>query len=323
MEKRILIDLNDKKNWLYESTSPPSPSGAIVEENRVVLMPEGEHRLFAFTDAVMHHIPDGKIGEHEHHEGYETFFVDSGSMAFYSFGEYCELTKGDFVHIQPYVTHGMDFHEDVRYRGIFQDWATIDYFDESFALRKVYPDAPARMMEQGVSLGSYDFHVREKTNYVKVAPEKINAVRNPSRPLKEFKYDGVTMKMMVGRWECGGVREIWRAEMKKGFHAQWDDFPIVPELFYVTEGEVKFKVYEEEFTAHTDCLVKIPRLAPRSLTALSDAAMYDIGGLPCWYGFIHDYTSMLELDPQRAKDPDVIKKLKDKTNVYIKSIGMS
>ena len=316
-----MIDLNDSKNWIYESTSPPTASGAIVEENRVILMPEGEHRLFAFTDMLMHHVPDGHIGEHEHHDGYETFFVDSGSMDFYSLGEYCELKKGDLIHVQPYVSHGMNFHEDTKYRGIFQDWAVIDNFAESFALRKYYPDAPKRMAEQGVRMGAFDMHGREKTNYVKVAPEKIAAVRNPSRPIKEFKFNGVTMKLMVGRWECGGVREIWRAEMEKGFHAEWDDFPVNPELFYVTEGKVKFKVYEEEFTAYPECLVKIPKLAPRSIVAETDAAMYDIGGLPYWYGFIADYSAMLQVAPERAKDPEVIKALKEKTNCWIKSIG--
>ncbi len=94
MEKRILIDLNDKANWLYESTSPPTAGGYIVEENRVILMPEGEHRLFAFTDAVMHHAPDMLPFTHEHRSGFETFFIDSGSMEFYSQGQGCDLEKG-------------------------------------------------------------------------------------------------------------------------------------------------------------------------------------------------------------------------------------
>ena len=324
MEKRILIDLNDKANWLYESTSPPSPGGHIMEENRVVMMPEGEHRLFAFTDAVMHYVPDMSGGEHVHHDGYETFFVDSGHMNFYSLGQYCELRKGDFVHIQPHVTHGMLFHEDTRYRGIFQDWAIIDNFAELFALRAIDPDASQKMAEQGVSLGGgMDMHFLEKMNYEKVSPEQINAVRNPSRPMKQFNFDGVTLKMMVGRWECGGVREIWRVEMDKGFHAEWDDYPAIDDLFYVTDGTVKFKVYDKEYTAYTDCLVKIPKLAPRSIIAESDAAMYDIGGLAQWYAFMRDYTAMLENAPDRAKDPDVIKALKKRTNFYVKSYGVN
>ena len=322
MEKRILIDMNDKANWLYESTSPPTAGGHIIEENRVILMPEGEHKLFAFTDAVMHHVPDGQIGEHEHHIGYETFFVDSGSMDFYCLGEYCELKKGDLVHIQPYVSHGMSFHEDTRYRGIFQDWGIIDNFHEVFALRKFDPDASAKMMEQGVRMGAMDMYRREKADYKKVPPESISAVRNPSRPLKEFKLDGVTMKMIVGRWECGGVREIWRAEMKKGFHAEWVDFPTLPELFYVTEGTVKFKVYGEEYTAFPDCLVKIPKLAPHSLIAETDAAMYDLAGLTCWYGFLHDLSAIKKSDPGKAKDPEFLKELRAATDCMIKSIGV-
>ncbi|MDR0819468.1 MAG: cupin domain-containing protein [Oscillospiraceae bacterium] len=321
MEKRILIDLNDKANWLYESTSPPTPAGHIVEENRVILMPEGEHRLFAFTDAVMHYAPDMGAFEHEHHHGFETFFVDSGSMEFYSLGQYCELKKGDIIHIQPYITHGMVFHEDTRYRGIFQDWSVIDNFAETYELKRRCPEDAAKMAEKGVNMGEMDMFILERANCEKVEPEQISAVRNPSRPLKQFKFDGVTLKMMVGRWETNGVREIWRAEMEKGFHAEWLDFPTNPELFYVTEGNVKFKVYDEEFTAYPDCLVKIPKLAPHSIVAESNAAMYDLAGLTCWYDFLHDYDALHTNSPERAKDAEVIKALKAKTGCFIKSFG--
>ena len=329
MEKRILIDLNDKANWLYESTSPPTPEGHIMEENRVILMPEGEHKLFAFTDAVMHHVPGMTGNEHVHHKGYETFFVDSGSLDFYSMGKVCTLKKGDLYHLPPYVTHGMVFHEDTRYRGIFQDWAILDNFHETFELRRRLPEVADRMNRppEGeappvMDFSAMDMHIREKYNCERVEPEAIPAVRNPARPLNRFDFDGVVMKQMVGRWECNGVREIWRAEMTKGFYAEWDETPDYPELFYVTEGRIKFKVYDEEFIAYEDCLVRIPKYAPRYLEAETDAAMYDILGLPSWYEFLHDYTGMMQNNPDRAKDEAVMRRLKTATKCAIKSIGM-
>jgi quercetin dioxygenase-like cupin family protein len=322
MEKRILIDLNDKANWLYESTSPPMPDGYIMEENRVILMPEGEHRLFAFTDAVMHHVPDMKPHTHDHHTGFETFFVDGGSMEFYSQGKTATLTKGDLVHIQPFVTHGMLFNEDTRYRGIFQDWSVIDSFAELFHLKKYVPDAGEKMAEQGVSSGQPDFFVHEALEYERVKPEEINAVRNPKRPLARFELDGVTLNMVVGRWETNGIRETWQARMDKGFHVQWNDFPIRPELYYVTEGEVKFTVYGEEYTAHEDCLVKIPKFAPHSMVALSDAAMYDLGGLTLWYLLLHDYSALLQQKSEKLNNTAYVKELKEKYRCDIKSIGV-
>ncbi|NLO47362.1 MAG: cupin domain-containing protein [Clostridiales bacterium] len=322
MEKRILIDLNDKKNWLYESSSPPTAGGYIVEDNRVILMPEGEHRLFAFTDAVMHYAPDMRPFTHDHHTGFETFFVDSGSMDFYSQGKVATLKKGDLVHIQPYVTHGMLFHEDTRYRGIFQDWTVIDNFAELYQLREYMPDANQKMAEQGVVFGQPDFFIHEVVDVERVAPEEINAVRNPNRPLAQFKLNGVTLNMVVGRWETNGVREIWQARMDKGFHAEWNDFQKNPELYYVTEGEVKFTVYGKEFIAHEDCLVKIPKLAPHSVVALSDSAMYDLGGLTMWYLFLTDYTALIKNKSEKLGDAAFMKELKAKYGCEIKSFGI-
>ncbi len=318
MENRILIDLNDRANWLYESTSPPTAGGYIVEENRVILMPEGEHRLFAFTDAVMHHAPDMLPFTHEHRSGFETFFIDGGSMEFYSQGKVATLTKGDLVHIQPFVTHGMLFNEDTRYRGIFQDWKVIDSFPELFRLKEYDPDASSKMAAQGVSASQYDFYIHDASNSVRVRPEEIDAVRNPSRPLAEFALEGVTMRMVVGRWETNGVREIWQAEMKEGFHAEWNDFPVNPELFYITEGEVEFTVYGRKYIAREDCLVKIPKFAPRSMTALTDAKMYDLGGLTMWYLLLLDYSS---LDAAKRSDKEAVGRLKAQYGCGIKSAG--
>jgi mannose-6-phosphate isomerase-like protein (cupin superfamily) len=163
--------------------------------------------------------------------------------------------------------------------------------------------------------------VHDARDYVRAQPEELEAVRNPSRPLAQYKLDGVTMNMVVARWETNGVREIWQARMDQGFHAEWNDYPLLPELFYVTEGRVKFTVYGEEYVAYEDCLVKIPRYAPHSLVAETDAAMYDLGGLSVWELFLHDYTALLKNDPEKAKDPETLKKLKASYQVYIKSIG--
>jgi len=289
-----------------------------VEENRVVLMPEGEHRLFAFTDAVMHYAADAYQMSHHHGSGFETFFIDGGSMDFYSQGKVAKLTKGDLVHLQPYVTHGMVFHEDTRYRGIFQDWKVIDDFPETFRVKEFDPKASEKMAASGAPV-SYDFSVHDASSYVRCDPSEIDAVRNPNRPLAKFEFNGVTLGMVVARWETWGVREIWHAAMSKGFHAEWDEFPLLPELFYVTSGEVEFTVYGEKYTAYEDCLVKIPKFAPHSLVAKTDATMYDIGGLSSWYLFLHDFT---DLKRTGKLDASALADLKRKYSVYVKSCGI-
>jgi hypothetical protein len=100
------------------------------------------------------------------------------------------------------------------------------------------------------------------------------------------------MKMLTARWENGGVNELWAAEMEPGFYAEWVQYPPAPEMYYITAGEVRFRVYDEEFTAYPECLVKIPKFADHSLQVLSKAVMYDIGGLTRWQALLEDYTSI-------------------------------
>jgi hypothetical protein len=211
----------------------------------------------------------------------------------------------------------MLFNEDTRYRGIFQDWKVIDSFPELFRLKEYDPDAPSKMAAQDVSASQYDFYVHDASNSARVKPEEIDAVRNPSRPLAKFELEGLVMRMVVGRWETNGIRELWQAEMKEGFHAEWSEYPANPELFYITEGEVEFTVYGSKYVAHQDCLVKIPKFAPRSMTALSDAKMYDLGGLTMWYLLLLDYSA---LDTAKRSDKEAVARLKAQYGCCIKSI---
>jgi mannose-6-phosphate isomerase-like protein (cupin superfamily) len=156
---------------------------------------------------------------------------------------------------------------------------------------------------------------------VETPVEQVSAVRHISRPMDSFRLDGVTMKMITARWENGGVNEMWAAEMEPGFYAEWVEFPTENEMYYVTEGEIKFKVYDEEFVAYPECFVKIPLYASHSIHALKRSVMYDINGLPRWQAFLQDRAGILN-DPARANDLDVMEKLKLKFGVQVKSIGM-
>ena len=74
-------------------------------------------------------------------------------------------------------------------------------------------------------------------------------------------------------------------------------------LYYLTEGKVKFKCYDEEFIAYRECLIKLLMYAPRSFEVLEDAVMYDVGGLPRWYDYLTDRESVMALDPNARRSP--------------------
>ena len=325
MKHPYLIDLFDKDNWLYPTASFNS-DGGIMEEQRTITMPEGVHRLFTYTDSVMHRSleqdTNGRIFMHDHHDGYETFFVESGSMTLFIDGKKCLVEKGNIIHLQPYQAHGMIYHDDVIYRGAFHDWNCIDDAVSTSLLETYHPDAKKYPEFMGMLMENIDMYFREAAaDYIESPASEVTAVRNPARPLQQFSFDGCVMKMITARWENGGVNELWLAELEPGFTAEWVDYPSAQELYYINKGEIKFKVYDTEFTAGQDCLVKIPKYAPHSMEALKQSAIYDVGGLTKWQAFLGDYVSVKKYDPERLKDDAAMAALRKKYGCNIKSIG--
>jgi hypothetical protein len=217
----------------------------------------------------------------------------------------------------------MDFRAPTKYRGFFHDLSNSDNAPVFAILRERLPDAQkdpnfARSGGMGIS----DFLMRERPETEEIPVEQMSTVRNINRPMAEYKLEGATAKMLTARWENGGINELWGAELKKGFHAEFYDYAPTTEMYYVTEGEIEFDVYGEKFVARPECVVKIPKLATRSLKALTDATIYDIGGLTHWYAFFQDRASILKNDPERAAKPETWEELKLRYDCRIKSIGI-
>jgi hypothetical protein len=219
----FIIDITDPKYWLYP-TNGYDGDGNVMEEQRTLTMPEGIHKMFCFTDSLMHpskNMKDDAVFMHEHHQGYETFFVENGGLDFFINGKKCFVGKGSIIHIQPYEVHGMKFRDYTVYRGSFHDWNCIDDSASTGLLEEHFPDAKKDPKLFSLLISNIDLHGRERADFTEVPASEVPAVRNPDRPMAEFKLEGVTMKMITARWENGGVNELWRAEMEPGFYAEW------------------------------------------------------------------------------------------------------
>lgn len=322
MKHPYLMDLNDQENWLYP-IEIFGPDGSKGEDQRTINMGEGEHRLLCVTDSLMYPNKPGDIHCHEHQFGYEDFFVDSGGLDIITNGKSAFVGSGNIIHLQPYEAHGMNFKYPTKYRGFFHDLNNSDNSPVLAILREKRPDVAKDPDFFKFVTSKFDSLMREKPVYVEVPPEQMSSVRNISRPMMEFKLEGVSMKMLTARWENGGVNELWAAEMEPGFHAEWVDLPAETEMYYVTEGKVTFKVYDDEFEAYPECVVKIPKFASHSIVAQTKAVMYDIAGLTRWQALLQDRTSILQYDPERAKKPETMAELKAKFGCQIKSYGLS
>ena len=323
---RYLIDLNDESHWLYTASPPITrANGKPSEEMAVFIRPDDSGlKLFGMTDSIMMDTEseENMMPFHEHRTGYETWFVDSNAMDIYVTGKVTRVEPGSFFHLQPYMIHRMYMYGDVKFRGFFQNWNGADTVPYTQLMEHYQPGLKAKFKAADVYTVGHDHFIHEPMDYVRVPNEEVYPVRHPDRPIAKFELDGVTVKLMVGRWECAGVREINYFEFQKGFTAETVDFPAYRELYYVREGEIKFKVFNDEFIARKDNLVDIPHFIAHSMEALTDSAMYDMGGLTCWYDFLHDYTTLVKKFPERAKDSNMMDQLKRLNGCSIKSFGL-
>jgi quercetin dioxygenase-like cupin family protein len=322
---RYLIDLNNEAHWLYTASPPITrPDGKPSEEMAVFIRPDDSgYKLFGMTDSIMFSTEgeENMMPFHQHRTGYETWFVDSNAMDLYVNGQVTRVEPGSFFHLQPYMIHRMYMYGDVKYRGFFQNWNGADTVPYTQLMEHYQPGLKAKFKQAGIYTVGHDHFNHEPMDCVRVPNEKVYAVRHPDRPIAKFELEGVTVKLMVGRWECAGVREINYFEFEKGFKAETVDFPAYRELYYVREGEIKFKIFNDEFVARPECLVDIPPFISHSIEALTKSAMYDMGGLSCWYDTLHDYTALVKKFPERASDPEEIEKLRMLNRFQIKSFG--
>ena len=316
---QYVFDLNDENNFIAPQEMK-RPDGRVFETQHTILMPENPRRNFTMTDSVMLKTPTlDPPGMHEHYEGYEIFFVDSGGMDIYVNKQKAYIKPGSILFCQPYQAHGAYFRDDVKFRGFFHDLPYNEEGEAGQLLRKSNPDFMLDPEFPQDNAPMRDFINREPAyNFKEVPPEECSCIRHKERPMAQFELEGCTAKMITARWENGGLCEMWCFEMKQGFFAESDRYPKVTDLYYVTEGEIKFKVYDEEFIAKAEHVVKIPRYAPRSFEALTDAVMYDVGGMPLWFSYFVDRESILGLDPERAKDPETWVALRMKFNIHYK-----
>lgn len=318
---KYVIDMKDESNWL-NPTKGYNPDGSVSEDGRGIIGGEDLEGRFTFTDSLMYKSPeDGAYARlHEHWKAYETFFVESSSMYFYINGKRTLVEAGKMIHMQPYQAHSFFFNGNVQYRGTFLNWNVGSDPDAAREMEARFPEAKKDPKLLDLLMKNLDLHIRGIADYVDVPPEQVYEVKDPDRPMAMFKLNGAVLKMMVGRWEYGGRKEVWRAEMEPGFHAEWDEYPESKDLFYVQSGKVKFKIYGEEHIAGSDCLVKIPTFAPRCLEVLEDSVMYDVGGMTRWYALCQDYSSLKKFEPEKATQ-EAFDQLRKQYGCGVKSFG--
>ena len=300
-------------------------TGDLSTEAGRITQPVGPHGLYWCMDSVMHKVPDAIADTweqaHYHVRGYETFFCDGGRLYLYINGQRTLVEKGDIVHLQAGQAHGFRFLEDTKWRGTYHD---LELYPEAVDVGRVIQYMPELADDPELKAlmprGPMDSVLRENFTYVDVPKEQCAAVRHVDRPLAAYEFDGVSMRVIVERWENGGTKEMVCAVCEPGFTAQWVKYPPLRELLYLRKGKIKFTVLGREFVADDECVVDIPRFAPHSMEVLEPSELYDMGGQSWWSMFLQSVQSIRANAPERDT-PETIEALKKKYDIPILSIG--
>ena len=300
MRHPYLIRLDVREDYLDVRLDYEPGTKNLVEEQHDILWPEGPDQLYEFNDS--HFFKATTY--HEHSTGWETFFIHEGQADLCVRGKTATVGPGDVIHITPYTSHKMTtLTPPLIWNGMFHGIGMLATMHNWARINKTNPDMMNDPEIQANYLGNKKNIIRENPPYEERVPrEELFEIRVYEKPLAIYDYPGVSMRQYTGRWENNGLTELWLAELKKGFKANYAQYNPNVDLFYVIDGEVMFTVADEEFVATKRCLVKIPRYAPRRFEALTDAKMYDAGGATHWLDFFGDMASLKKMSPDKYAD---------------------
>ena len=266
--------------------------------------------------------PGNRVPYHEHATGYETFLVDNGSIEISVRSRKAVLNTGDMVHLPPYTPHSiLALEENSIWRAFHQGLEMTSNMMAELAYRDLYPDKffdPSFHSTNAARRKSvwFDYKFNEARD---VPASEIPEIRAFDFALADYAFDGIELKLKVGRWETAGAKEVWQLRLKKGFTLSWEPGCPVNHLYDVFSGSVEVKVdgINEPMTAAKRDLLHLPKFLSGSITALEDTVLYDCG---C-QGFLTRLMDELRFyqvkEPDKLTDKDFVRGIMQKHDYYV------
>ena len=287
---------------------------------RYFIEPEGPYGINETGEA--NYYVGNEVFYHEHTTGYEAFLVDAGSLEIISRSRKSVARKGDIVFHPAFYPHMIHVLEDETiFRAFHQGLNLIPSIIEERRMRDMYPDLFNDMdFRQEVNeiqqkLIGFDYLRPECSE----DPENTNPlVRRLDFSLAEYDFDGINLKLKIGRWETAGVKEVWQLTMERGYSFSWEGSNHHPMLYDLFSGSVEVKLDGlDPFTAKARDLLHIPKYMAGRVTTLEDTVLFDFG---C-QGFLTRLMDELRVhqvrEPAKLQDVSFIRSLMKKYNYYV------
>jgi quercetin dioxygenase-like cupin family protein len=310
-KSRYLIRMTEKDDWIR----------SYDEGTQVVndfILPIGHWEKNEMSDTIYHQ--GTEVPYHEHRKGFETFFVPRGKVECFVRGKHFFIGSGDILHLTPYTAHGFKFLEEgTIWRELFQEINMSQGIMNKNIVKNNYGglyDNPDFIKSYRAAHNSI---TREPIkSWEDVDKKDMHEVRTRDFAYSTYRFDGITLRLKVGRWECNGIKELWHAVMDKGFTLEYADPYPEWELYYIAGGKIKFQILEEEFVASSDCLVHIPPYHRHEIEVLEDGSeMYDMGCAPLILSMLEDIASLKEAGPEKLTDAAFMKDFMHRYGCYL------
>lgn len=209
---------------------------------------------------------------HEHDRGYQLHLVERGAPEVVIGGKRCQLEAGDWVLVPPHIPHGFACPEgDVHWRTLVLGASLRAYLSDAERLAAYFPCDAARREALD---RRYGFTPLCEPDADPAPPARIPFVRRGGAAVKQYRFPGVTCRLLYGRWDLGGDSELWELVLQRGFRLRWEEPCEDWSLLAVRAGSARVEIPgQAAFVAAPRDLIRIPPCTPHAVTALEEGTV--------------------------------------------------
>ena len=194
------------------------------------------------------------VNYHYSDQGAETFTVMKGRVQVVMNGKRFILEEGDIFNVEAWCPCSMTFLE-----------------------------ADTVVREMCTNRNNKEYDLPDPADRVDTDKETVPEVAVKGKGIYEFGVEGIALALKVGRWQLGGLKEVWECRVGKGYRLEFSDRSDNEGLYMIRSGRFKVEVDGKGFAAGADDgdLIHIPANTAYSLTALSDDCVVQDFNVSC------------------------------------------
>lgn len=219
-------------------------------------------------------------GYHFSEKGAETFTVIKGSVSVIMNGKRFVLEAGDILNVEAWCPYSMTFLE-----------------------------AGTIVREMCTNRNNKEHDLPEPAGVVDVAKESIMEAAVKGKGAYEFSTQGIRFVLKTGRWQLGGLKEVWELCVDKGRCLTYSGDCESAGLYMVRSGRFQVEVDGKEFVADANDgdLIHIPSHTAYSLTALSqDCVIQDFNVTCHLFRLLEMLEAAQDYFPEKLKDQEYV-----------------